>query len=68
MTTAHVLARLRREVRLAGSQMALARRIGVSVSYLSDVLRRRRQPGDKILAPLGLARRASYQPTKKGRT
>ncbi len=37
--------------------------MGVSPSYLSDVLAGRREPGPKILAALGLSRRPAYGPT-----
>lgn len=39
------------------SQAQLARDLGVSPAYLSDVLNRRREPGDGILKPLGLRRK-----------
>ena len=42
----------------AGSQVALAKRLNVSAPYLSDVLNRRRDPGEAILEPLGLRRKA----------
>ena len=37
---------------------------GVSASYLSDVVNSRREPGDKILAGLGLRKVVRYVPAK----
>lgn len=51
-----VLARLRREVTRAGSQSALADEWGISGTYVSDVLNKRREPGSAILSKLGLDR------------
>jgi len=38
----------------AGSLRAYGRLTGTTAAYLSDVLHERREPGPKILAPLGL--------------
>jgi hypothetical protein len=51
-----VLAALRQAVSDAGSQRTYATTIGVSQSYLGDVLARRRAAGEKILGALGLRR------------
>lgn len=51
---------LRDAVREAGTQKAWAERAGVSEVYVSDVLRKRRPPGDAILRALGLTRRMVY--------
>ena len=51
-----VLALLRKEVAAVGSMRAYARQHGYTVAYLSDVLRGRRDPGPKVLTPLGLVR------------
>jgi len=56
VTDSEIRDRLRRCVTLAGSQRALADKIGVSAPYLSDVLLGRRPPGPTILAYLGLER------------
>jgi hypothetical protein len=37
-----------------------AANLGISISYLHDVLRRRRKPGKKLLKGLGLERRVEY--------
>lgn len=49
-----VLAVLERRKEKAGSWRALARELGVSAAYMSDVVRGNREPGDSILRPLGL--------------
>ncbi len=55
---------LRRLRRLAAAeatgQRGLAARLGVSASYLNDVIRGRKCPGDKLLRGLGLRRVALY--------
>lgn len=50
LTQEQFLNLIRDDVEDAGSQKALAERIGVSNQYLGDVLRQRRSPGPKILA------------------
>ena len=54
LTEQDVMDRLRAAVAAAGSQKAYAEQIGVSQSYLSDVLVGNRSPGEKILAALNL--------------
>jgi transcriptional regulator with XRE-family HTH domain len=44
------------------SQAQVAADIGVSPSYLSDVLGGRRAPGPKVLDALGLVRSTVYRP------
>ena len=61
-----VLTTLRREVKAAGSQKALAERLGVSNTYLCDVLAGRRDPGDKILVPLGVEKVVTYRRRHSG--
>ncbi len=48
------------------SQIDVAKELGVSPQYLSDVVNERRKPGKKILKPLGLERVTSYRRTRKG--
>lgn len=45
----------------AGSQKAAAKRLGVSPTYLSDIKKGRRDPGDKILTALGFKRVVIYE-------
>ena len=48
--------------REAGSQKAWAAAHGVSGAYLCDVLKGNREPGESILAALGLVRVVGYRP------
>jgi hypothetical protein len=67
MTIDDVLTRLRRECEAAGSRSEWARRNGVSVTYVSDVLARRREPGEGILRGLRLERVVTYRPVRRSR-
>lgn len=58
--------KLRQWAERLGSQRALAKHLGVSEPYLSDVIHGRRDPGPKLLKALGLDRVVSYQPAKRG--
>jgi len=62
MTTEQLIARLRRECELAGSQFNWASVHGISVAYLSDVLSGRREPGRKLLDAMAVDRVVSYHP------
>ena len=55
-----VIAMLKKEQ--DGSMRALAREIGVSVAYLSDVYKKRRTPGPTILTYLGLEKTPQTPP------
>ena len=57
---------LRRRLNAAGSQTALAKELGVSLPYLNDVLRGRREPGESILRPLGARRVVTYRKREDG--
>ena len=61
MTLEAFLAYLELSCRAAGSQQAFAKAHGISPQYLSDVLRGRRDPGQKLLDAMGLKRVVSYQ-------
>lgn len=54
-------AKLRRFLGSFASQKEAAASMGVAPSYLSDVARGRREPGEKILAALGLKRVVQYE-------
>jgi len=41
-------------IKRAGSMRRLARELGVSAAYISDVMRDKRNPGPAILDPLGI--------------
>lgn len=52
---------IREQVELCGySQKTVAFNLGVSPQYLSDILRYKRLPGDKILKALGLRKEITY--------
>jgi hypothetical protein len=51
---------LRQACREAGGQRAFARTHGMSEQYLCDVLNARKDPGDRILAALGLVKVVRY--------
>jgi DNA-binding transcriptional regulator YdaS (Cro superfamily) len=46
-------------------QKVVAAQLGVSRTYLNDVLQGRRKPGKKILDALGLERVTAYQSRRK---
>ncbi len=52
---------LHREAKKAGSQKALANRMGVDPTYLSRVMREQKEAGPAILDPLGLERVVVYR-------
>jgi transcriptional regulator with XRE-family HTH domain len=56
---------IRDDVETEGSQKALAARLEVSETYLSDVLRGRRAAGSKILARYHLRAVTSYHPLEE---
>ena len=61
LDTASVTSRLISEVERAGNQTRWCIENDVSPAYLSDVLKGRREPGEKILAALGLERITYYR-------
>ncbi len=56
-----LLALINKKVEDAGSQRAVALELGITPAYLSDVLSRRREPGESVLAPLGLRKKITYE-------
>lgn len=62
MTEAQVRALLAEHSEAAGSQKILAPVIGVSTTYLSDVINGRRRPGPAVLAYLDLREVVTYEP------
>jgi len=59
-----VLGMLRALCDKEGGQRAFALKHHLSEQYVSDVLNSRRDPGNKILNPLGLARVSIYVPSR----
>lgn len=56
-----VLALLAQRCSNAGGKAAWAQEVGVSPQYVSDVIGRRRDPGNAILRPLGIEKVISYR-------
>ena len=57
---ADIYAELRSACEKAGGQAQWAKSHGVSPQYVCDVLNARRDPGPKILGPLGYQSRVTY--------
>lgn len=51
---ADFMGQLRSQLRALGSQKAMAKHLGISPQYLSDLLHERREPSDRILKHFGL--------------
>jgi transcriptional regulator with XRE-family HTH domain len=62
MTSQQLIKKLKRMAEGEGSQAALAKKLGISPSYLSDVLHGLRSPGASLLDPLGLEAFTEYRP------
>lgn len=62
MTKEALINQLERMAEKDGSKSALAVRLGVTLTYLSDVIHNRREPGPMILKAMGVRRVISYQP------
>jgi transcriptional regulator with XRE-family HTH domain len=62
LTQEEFLGLIRDDVEAEGSQKALAAKLDVSETYLSDVLRGRRSAGNKILTRYNLRSVTSYAP------
>lgn len=61
MTKTEFMLFLHDKIREAGDQKTLAKQLGISQGYLSDVLLGRREPADKILTGLGLRRVVTFE-------
>lgn len=68
LTEQEVLARLRRQVELKGSQRKWADAAGVTPQYVHDVLRGRRGIGAAVLTALGVERVVRYVAIYGGRS
>ena len=56
------ISELRKRLDKAGTQTALAKELGISKPYLSDILRGRRDPGPKVLEQIGIRRIVMFEP------
>lgn len=65
MTLEQVIARIRAACDKAGGQKAWADAVGLSAVYISDVIGKRREPGQSVLNALGLEKVVSYR--RKGK-
>ena len=61
MTPEEFISYLKDQASVYGSQKAFARHCGVSESFLSDVLRGRREPGATLLECLGFQKVVTYE-------
>lgn len=61
MTPEQFINYLKEQVTIHGSQKAMAAHYGIGQAFLSEVLRGRREPGDKIPAALGFRKVISYE-------
>lgn len=61
MTPVQFILFLRKQLPRYGSQNAMARAMGISGAYLSDLLNGKREPGEKVLNALGLERVVRYE-------
>lgn len=59
-TSAEVAKRLKQESAVIGSQLELAKKIGISPAYLSEIIRGNREPFGKVLKYLKLKRVTGY--------
>lgn len=66
LTSRDVRAELRDMLKEAGSQRALARKLGVSATHVGDLLNGDREPGDKVLPLLGLKKVVFYVDIGRG--
>lgn len=63
MTTSDVLTKLTRGIDRAGSLRRHAIALGISAAYLSDVMNGKREPGRKLLTPMGLTKHVTVNRT-----
>ena len=61
LTHTEFIQMLRNSVDNAGSQKALAKDLGISEQYLTDLLRGRRMPGRQVLGALGMVEVRLYE-------
>lgn len=56
-----IIKRLLEAVHECGSREKAASKLGISLSYLGELLRGTRQPGPKVLSALGLRKETIYK-------
>jgi len=64
MTPQEFIIYLKAAITKAGTSRALAKKLGISESYLSDVIIGRNKPGPKMLKALKLKREFTYKRIK----
>lgn len=60
MTEDQVYQLLLEQIKRAGGQRAFAQALGVTPSYINDVVNKRRLMSDRILAAIGIERQVTY--------
>ena len=65
LTYDDLIALLRRRIKEHGQQKLFAAAHGMSAQYVTDVLRGRREPGEKMLGALGLRKVVTYEEVKE---
>jgi hypothetical protein len=65
--TANEVREMLREHVGEGTQVELAKKMGISPTYLNDILQGAREPGGCVLDWLGLKRVADYVPKRKAK-
>ena len=61
MTREQLVRKLESMVSEEGSQVAVASKLGVSPSYLSEIMRGTREPGEKFLSALNLEKHVVFK-------
>lgn len=61
MNLQDIVSLLERKALAPGGQQAVARTLGISSAYLSDIIGGKRQPGKKVLNALGLECVVTYR-------
>lgn len=61
MTRDTVIRKLLALIEEKGTAKATAQSLGISQQYLSDVIKGRREPGEKLLSAMGLQSRVVYE-------
>jgi hypothetical protein len=67
LTVDQVRELLRKGCEEAGGQSAWARKHGLAQPFVSDVLKGKREPGDKLCKALGIEREIRFAPVRRKR-